>query len=173
MCSIKSPRQSILENLVLALCPVLHTLKTPIRIRGARVHNLKDIDVDIPRDAITVITGVSGSGKSSLAFDTLFAEGQRQYIDTLSTYARQYLDAIPRPDVDLIDGLAPTLSIDQKAVLSPLAVPSRRSRKSTTTYDYSTHVLAHLTALSAEVESAPRPLTRLSNHSVHFQVVLN
>ncbi len=85
-----------------------------IRIRGARVHNLKSIDVDIRRDAFTVITGVSGSGKSSLAFDTLYAEGQRQYIDSLSAYARQFLDQIPRPDVDLIDGLAPTLAIDQK-----------------------------------------------------------
>ncbi|SMP54744.1 Excinuclease ABC subunit A [Neorhodopirellula lusitana] len=108
-------------------------MKTPIRIRGARVHNLKNLDVDIPRDAITVITGVSGSGKSSLAFDTLFAEGQRQYIDTLSTYARQYLDAIPRPDVDLIDGLAPTLSIDQKS-----GSQSARSTVATVTeiYDY-------------------------------------
>ncbi|QEG01277.1 UvrABC system protein A [Stieleria maiorica] len=85
-----------------------------IRIRGARVHNLQSVDVDLPRDAITVITGVSGSGKSSLAFDTLFAEGQRQYIDSLSAYARQFLDSLPRPDVDLIDGLAPTMAIDQK-----------------------------------------------------------
>ena len=85
-----------------------------IEIRGARVHNLRSIDIDIPRDKITVITGVSGSGKSSLAFDTLYAEGQRQYIDSLSAYARQFLDQIPRPDVDSIDGLAPTLAIDQK-----------------------------------------------------------
>ncbi|MEM9645249.1 MAG: ABC-ATPase UvrA, partial [Planctomycetota bacterium] len=85
-----------------------------IQIRGARAHNLQSVDVDLPRNAITVITGVSGSGKSSLAFDTLFAEGQRQYIDSLSAYSRQFLDQIPRPDVDLIDGLAPTLSIDQK-----------------------------------------------------------
>lgn len=85
-----------------------------IRIRGARVHNLCGVDLDIPRDAVTVITGVSGSGKSSLAFDTLYAEGQRQYIDSLSAYARQFLDQIPRPDVDSIDGLAPTLAIDQK-----------------------------------------------------------
>ncbi len=89
-------------------------LKHAIRIRGARVHNLRGVDVDIPRDAITVITGVSGSGKSSLAFDTLFAEGQRQYIDSLSAYARQFLDQIPRPDVESIEGLAPTLAIDQK-----------------------------------------------------------
>ena len=75
-----------------------------IRIRGARVHNLKGVSLDIPRDALTVVTGVSGSGKSSLAFDTLYAEGQRQYVDSLSAYARQYLDQIPRPDVDSIDG---------------------------------------------------------------------
>ncbi len=104
-----------------------------IQIRGARVHNLKDVNVDIPRDAITVITGVSGSGKSSLAFDTLFAEGQRQYIDSLSAYARQFLDQIPRPDVDSITGLAPTLSIDQKPGSS-----SARSTVATVTeiYDY-------------------------------------
>ncbi|TWT56126.1 ABC-ATPase UvrA [Allorhodopirellula solitaria] len=109
------------------------TLTAPIRIHGARVHNLKNVSVDIPRNQLTVITGVSGSGKSSLAFDTLFAEGQRQYIDTLSTYARQYLDAIPRPDVDLIEGLAPTLSIDQKS-----GSQSARSTVATVTeiYDY-------------------------------------
>ncbi len=90
------------------------TVSGAIRIRGARVHNLQNVDLDIPRDAITVITGVSGSGKSSLAFDTLYAEGQRQYIDSLSAYARQFLEQIPRPDVDSIDGLAPTLAIDQK-----------------------------------------------------------
>lgn len=89
-----------------------------IRIRGARVHNLKGVSLDIPRDALTVITGVSGSGKSSLAFDTLYAEGQRQYVDSLSAYARQFLDQIPRPDVDSINGLAPTLAIDQKAGVS-------------------------------------------------------
>lgn len=89
-----------------------------IRIRGARVHNLQGVSLDIPRDALTVITGVSGSGKSSLAFDTLYAEGQRQYVDSLSAYARQFLDQIPRPDVESIDGLAPTLAIDQKAGVS-------------------------------------------------------
>ncbi|MEM6471763.1 MAG: excinuclease ABC subunit UvrA [Planctomycetota bacterium] len=104
-----------------------------IRIRGARVHNLQSVDVDIPRDAITVITGVSGSGKSSLAFDTLFAEGQRQYIDSLSAYARQFLESLPRPDVDSIDGLAPTMAIDQKA-----GTAGRRSTVATVTevYDY-------------------------------------
>ena len=87
-----------------------------IRIRGARVHNLKNVDLDIPRDQFTVITGPSGSGKSSLAFDTLFAEGQRQYVETLSIYARQFLDQLERPDVDWIDGLPPTLCIDQRRV---------------------------------------------------------
>ncbi len=89
-----------------------------IRIRGARVHNLQGVSLDIPRDALTVITGVSGSGKSSLAFDTLYAEGQRQYVDSLSEYARQFLEQLPRPDVESIDGLAPTLAIDQKAGVS-------------------------------------------------------
>lgn len=85
-----------------------------IRIRGARVHNLQDVNIDIPRDSFTVITGVSGSGKSSLAFDTIYAEGQRQYIESLSTYARQFLDQLQRPDVDSVEGLEPTLCIDQK-----------------------------------------------------------
>jgi excinuclease ABC subunit A len=86
-----------------------------IRVRGARVHNLKGVDIDIPRDRLVVLTGVSGSGKSSLAFDTLYAEGQRRYIESLSSYARQFLDQLERPDVDAIEGLPPTVSIDQRA----------------------------------------------------------
>lgn len=85
-----------------------------IQVRGARVHNLRDVDVDVPRDRLVVLTGVSGSGKSSLAFDTLYAEGQRRYIESLSSYARQFLDQLERPDVDLIGGLPPTVSIDQR-----------------------------------------------------------
>src|SRR6476620_7541191 len=85
-----------------------------IHVRGAREHNLKNVDVLIPRDRLTVITGLSGSGKSSLAFDTIYAEGQRRYVDSLSAYARQFLELMSKPDVDLIDGLSPAISIEQK-----------------------------------------------------------
>src|SRR5450755_1250448 len=85
-----------------------------IVIRGARQHNLKNISLEIPRNTLTVITGLSGSGKSSLAFDTLYAEGQRRYVESLSAYARQFLDQMERPDVDSIEGLSPSISIDQK-----------------------------------------------------------
>jgi len=85
-----------------------------ITVRGARVHNLRDVDVDIPRDALTVITGLSGSGKSSLAFDTVYAEGQRRYVESLSAYARQFLDQMEKPDVDRIEGLSPAIAIEQK-----------------------------------------------------------
>jgi excinuclease ABC subunit A len=85
-----------------------------IRVRGAREHNLKNIDVDIPRDSLTVITGLSGSGKSSLAFDTIYAEGQRRYVESLSAYARQFLELMGKPDVDSIEGLSPAISIEQK-----------------------------------------------------------
>ena len=88
-------------------------MRAEIRIRGARTHNLKNIDLDIPRDRLVVITGLSGSGKSSLAFDTLYAEGQRRYVESLSAYARQYLDLMERPDVDLIEGLSPAIAIEQ------------------------------------------------------------
>src|SRR5687768_4628909 len=86
-----------------------------IAVRGARVHNLRNIDVDLPRDRLVVITGLSGSGKSSLAFDTIYAEGQRRYVESLSAYARQFLGVMEKPDVDLIDGLSPAISIEQKA----------------------------------------------------------
>jgi excinuclease ABC subunit A len=104
-----------------------------IRIRGARMHNLQNVDLDIPRDQLVVLTGPSGSGKSSLAFDTLYAEGQRQYIESLSIYARQFLHQLERPDVDLIDGLQPTISIDQRA-----GAHNPRSTVATVTevYDY-------------------------------------
>ena len=85
-----------------------------ISIIGARVHNLKNVDVDIPRHSLVVITGLSGSGKSSLAFDTIYAEGQRRYMETLSTYARQFVGTMERPDVDKISGLSPVVAIEQK-----------------------------------------------------------
>ena len=88
--------------------------KRQIEITGARVHNLKNVDVAIPRDSLVVITGLSGSGKSSLAFDTIYAEGQRRYMETLSAYARQFVGNMERPDVDHITGLSPVVAIEQK-----------------------------------------------------------
>src|SRR5438128_8540093 len=104
-----------------------------ITVRGARQHNLKSIDVEIPRNKLTVITGLSGSGKSSLAFDTIYAEGQRRYVESLSAYARQFLDRLEPPDVDAIEGLSPAISIEQKT-----ATRSPRSTVGTVTeiYDY-------------------------------------
>src|SRR4030081_1718334 len=88
---------------------------TKLVIRGARQHNLKNISVEIPRNSLTVITGLSGSGKSSLAFDTIYAEGQRRYVESLSAYARQFLGLMEKPDVDAIEGLSPAISIEQKS----------------------------------------------------------
>jgi len=104
-----------------------------IIIRGAREHNLKGIDLEIPRDKLVVITGVSGSGKSSLAFDTIYAEGQRRYVESLSAYARQFLEQMDKPDVDLIEGLSPAISIEQKTTSK-----NPRSTVATVTeiYDY-------------------------------------
>src|SRR5688572_9051795 len=89
-----------------------------IRVRGARAHNLKNVSVDIPKNKLVVVTGLSGSGKSSLAFDTIYAEGQRRYMESLSSYARQFLELQDKPDVDEISGLSPTIAIDQKTVSS-------------------------------------------------------
>lgn len=94
-----------------------------INVWGARVHNLKNVDVEIPRHSLTVITGLSGSGKSSLAFDTIFAEGQRRYIETFSAYARNFLGGMERPDVDKITGLSPVISIEQKTTNKNPALP--------------------------------------------------
>src|SRR5438046_10612487 len=104
-----------------------------ISVRGARTHNLKNIDLDLPRDRLTVITGLSGSGKSSLAFDTLYAEGQRRYVESLSAYARQFLSMMDKPDVDAIEGLSPAIAIEQKT-----AGANPRSTVGTITeiYDY-------------------------------------
>ena len=104
-----------------------------IVIKGAREHNLKNVSLEIPKNELVVFTGVSGSGKSSLAFDTIFAEGQRRYIESLSTYARQFLGQMDKPDVDYIDGLTPAISIDQKSTSN-----NPRSTVGTVTeiYDY-------------------------------------
>ncbi len=109
-----SPQQSITDQQQ----PVvpLNVIQDMIVIRGAREHNLKNVDIDIPRNQLVVITGLSGSGKSSLAFDTIYAEGQRRYVESLSAYARQFLDVMERPDVDYIEGLSPAISIEQKTV---------------------------------------------------------
>ena len=105
-----------------------------ISVKGARTHNLKNITVEIPREKLIVITGLSGSGKSSLAFDTIYAEGQRRYVESLSAYARQFLSMMEKPDVDQIDGLSPAISIEQKSTSH-----NPRSTVGTVTeiYDYS------------------------------------
>src|SRR5438309_6828343 len=108
-------------------------MKDKLIVRGARQHNLKGFDLEIPRRSFTVVTGPSGSGKSSLAFDTIYAEGQRRYVESLSAYARQFLERMEKPDVDLIDGLSPAVAIEQKN-------PTKTSRSTVGTateiYDY-------------------------------------
>src|ERR1700684_833681 len=104
-----------------------------IVVSGAREHNLKDISLTLPRDALVVITGLSGSGKSSLSFDTIYAEGQRRYVESLSAYARQFIGQMDKPDVDSIEGLSPAVSIDQKATSKN---PRSTVRTVTEIYDY-------------------------------------
>jgi len=109
-------------------------MKEPsIVVKGARAHNLKDIDIELPKNKLIVMTGLSGSGKSSLAFDTIYAEGQRRYVESLSAYARQFLGQMDKPDVDTIEGLSPAISIDQKTTSK-----NPRSTVATVTeiYDY-------------------------------------
>ena len=134
-------------------------------VRGAREHNLKNIDVTIPRDKLVVITGLSGSGKSSLAFDTIYAEGQRRYVESLSAYARQFLGQMEKPDVDLIEGLSPAISIDQKAPRVTRALQSAPSPRSTTTYGCFSLAPAVLIALTAAAPSSSRPCSRSSTPS--------
>lgn len=121
-----------------------------IKVIGAREHNLKNINVEIPRDKLVVITGVSGSGKSSLAFDTIYAEGQRRYVESLSSYARQFLGIMEKPDVDYIEGLSPAISIDQKST-------SRNPRSTVATvteiYDYLRLLFARIGVPFYSVES--------------------
>ncbi len=128
-----------------------------IEVRGARVHNLKSIDVTLPRDRFVVVTGLSGSGKSSLAFDTIYAEGQRRYVESLSAYARQFLEQVEKPDVDLIDGLSPAISIEQKTTGS-----NPRSTVGTVTeiYDYLRLLFANIGV--PHCPRCDRPITRQS-----------
>jgi excinuclease ABC subunit A len=131
------------------------TLKTPqakkIRIIGAREHNLKNVSLDLPRDELIVITGLSGSGKSSLAFDTIYAEGQRRYVESLSAYARQFLEMMQKPDVDQIDGLSPAISIEQKTT----------SRNPRSTVGTVTEIYDYLRLLYARVGIPYSPATGL------------
>src|SRR4051794_30998879 len=128
---------------------------TNISVRGARQHNLKNISVEIPRNSLTVVTGLSGSGKSSLAFDTIYAEGQRRYVETLSAYARQFLDQMERPDVDSIDGLSPAISIEQKTTSR-----SPRSTVGTITEIYDYLRLLYATVGAPHCPQCGRPISR-------------
>ena len=128
---------------------------THISVRGARQHNLRDISVRIPRNSLTVVTGLSGSGKSSLAFDTIYAEGQRRYVETLSAYARQFLDQIERPDVDSIEGLSPAISIEQKTTSR-----SPRSTVGTITEIYDYLRLLYASVGTPHCPSCGRPIAR-------------
>lgn len=125
-----------------------------IEVRGARTHNLKNVNLTIPRDKLTVITGLSGSGKSSLAFDTLYAEGQRRYVESLSAYARQFLSLMEKPDVDHIEGLSPAISIEQKST----------SHNPRSTVGTITEVYDYLRLLYARVGEP-----RCPTHKVHLQ----
>src|SRR2546426_1307519 len=126
-----------------------------IIVRGAREHNLRNIDVQIPREKLVVITGVSGSGKSSLAFDTIYAEGQRRYVESLSAYARQFLGQMEKPDVDYIEGLSPAISIDQKG-----ASRNPRSTVGTVTEIYDYLRLLYARAGTPHCPTCGRPIER-------------
>jgi excinuclease ABC subunit A len=124
-------------------------MKGNIEIKGARVHNLKEITLTIPRDSLIVITGVSGSGKSSLAFDTIYAEGQRRYVESLSSYARQFLGRMNKPDVDFINGIPPAIAIEQKV----------NTRNPRSTIGTSTEIMDYMRLLWARVGRTISPVS--------------
>ncbi|HEY5668056.1 MAG TPA: excinuclease ABC subunit UvrA, partial [Candidatus Saccharimonadales bacterium] len=136
-----------------------------IIVKGAREHNLKNIDVELPRNKLVVITGLSGSGKSSLAFDTIYAEGQRRYVESLSSYARQFLGLMEKPDVDQIDGLSPAISIDQKST-------SRNPRSTVATvteiYDYLRLLFARIGIPHCPI--CGKPVTRQTTTNIVDQI---
>ena len=134
-----------------------------IKVRGARQHNLKDLNVDIPRDKLVVLTGLSGSGKSSLAFDTIYAEGQRRYVESLSSYARMVLGVMDKPDVDSITGLSPAISIDQKST-------SRNPRSTVATV---TEVYDYLRLLFARVGVPHCPICHREVHRRSIQDIID
>ncbi|NDC22110.1 excinuclease ABC subunit UvrA, partial [bacterium] len=139
-----------------------------ITVKGAREHNLKNVDVTIPRNKLVVITGLSGSGKSSLAFDTIYAEGQRRYVESLSSYARQFLGLMEKPDVDQIDGLSPAISIDQKST-------SRNPRSTVATvteiYDYLRLLFARIGTPHCPVDG--KAVVRQTTTGIIDQIVQN
>jgi len=139
---------------------------THISVRGARQHNLRDINVRIPRNTLTVVTGLSGSGKSSLAFDTIYAEGQRRYVETLSAYARQFLDQIERPDVDSIEGLSPAISIEQKTTSR-----SPRSTVGTITEIYDYLRLLYASVGTPHCPNCGRPIARQTAEQIVARIL--
>ena len=137
-----------------------------IEVQGARAHNLKNLDISIPREQLVVVTGLSGSGKSSLAFDTIYAEGQRRYIDTFSAYARQFLGSLERPDVDKIDGLSPVIAIEQKTTSR-----SPRSTVGTTTEIYDFLRLLYARASDAYSMATGALMVQYSNQQMLDQLI--